>query len=49
MREPLTEAATEQRQGGGTEAVIRQLELDKPGTVAAALASLGRAMIARKP
>ncbi|HMD69469.1 MAG TPA: hypothetical protein VKF42_11360 [Chitinivibrionales bacterium] len=49
MREPLTEAVTEQRQGGGTEAVIRQLELDRPGTVAAALASLGRAMIARKP
>ena len=44
MREPLTEAVTEQREGGSTEAVIRQLELDGPGSVAAVLASLGRAL-----
>jgi hypothetical protein len=48
MREPLTEAVTEQRQGGSTEAVIKQLELDAPGTMAAALARLGRALHSRK-
>jgi hypothetical protein len=44
MREPMEEAVTEQRQGGSMEAVIRQLELDQPHSVAAALARLGRAM-----
>jgi hypothetical protein len=49
MRDPHTEAVIERRYGGGPEAVIRLLELDAPGTVAAALASLGRAFLARKP
>ena len=48
MREPLIEAEIEQRNGGSMEAVIRQLELDSPGTVAAALAGLGRAFLAKK-
>ena len=45
---PVTEADIEQRNGGSMEAVIRQLELDEPGSVAAALASLGRGMLAKK-
>src|SRR5271154_3222067 len=49
MREPLTEAVIEQRQGGSTEAVIRQLELDSDGGTASALARLGRAMFGTKP
>jgi hypothetical protein len=49
MRDPLTEAVAEQRYGGGTAAVIRQLELGSPGSVAAGLASLGRAMFGTKP
>jgi len=48
LRHPLTEAVTEQCEGGGMEAVIRQLELDRPGSVAAALARLGRGMLAKK-
>jgi hypothetical protein len=48
MRAPMEEAVIEQRGGGGMQAVIRQLELDEPGSVAARLASLGRAMLAKK-
>jgi hypothetical protein len=48
MRAPLIEADIEQRNGGGMQAVVRQLELDAPGTLAAALASLGRAMLGKK-
>ena len=44
MRDPLTEADAEQRHGSGPEAVIRQLELGSPGSVASVLASLGRAL-----
>ena len=49
MRDPLTEAGAEQRHGGGMEAVIRQLELGSPGSIAAVLASLGRALHGTKP
>ena len=48
LRAPMIEADIEQRNGGSMEAVIRQLELDEPGSVAAALASLGRGMLAKK-
>jgi hypothetical protein len=48
MRAPMIEADIEQRSGGNMEAVIRQLELDQPGSVAVALASLGRGMLAKK-
>ena len=48
MRAPMIEADIEQRNGGSMEAVIRQLELDERGSVAAALASLGRGMLAKK-
>jgi hypothetical protein len=47
MRALLIEADIEQRNGSGMEAVIRQLELDKPGSLGAALASLGRGMLAQ--
>ena len=43
MRDALTEAVTELRYGGSTEAVIRQLENDETDELAAALARLGRA------
>ena len=36
MRDPLTEADAEQRHGSGPEAVIRQLELGSPGSIASA-------------
>jgi len=49
MREALTEAVTEQRLGGSAAAVIRQLELGDPGSVAEGLARLGRAMFGGKP
>ncbi len=49
MRAPLTEAAIEHRNGGSLEAVVRQLELGDPGSPETALASLGRAFLARKP
>jgi hypothetical protein len=48
MRAPMEEAVIEQRSGSGMTAVIKQLELDKPGSVGAALASLGRGMLAEK-
>jgi hypothetical protein len=48
MREPMEEAVTEQRMGGGMEAVIQQLELAGRGTLAAALASLGKAIRGEK-
>jgi hypothetical protein len=48
MRAPMIEADIEQRSGSGMEAVIRQLELDEPRSLAAALASLGRGMLAKK-
>ena len=48
MREALTEAMTELRYGGSTEAVIRQLENDNANELATALASLGRGMLAKK-
>lgn len=43
-REALTEAATETRLGGGTEAIIRQLEADPGNPLAAVLARLGRSL-----
>jgi hypothetical protein len=49
MRDPLTEAVTEQLLGGTREAVIRQLELDDENGPASALARLGRAMFRAKP
>ncbi len=49
MRDPMTEAEIEQRQGGGIGAMIRQLELGERGSTAAALASLGRAFMTAKP
>jgi hypothetical protein len=48
MREPMEEAVTEQRLGGGTAAVIQQLELAERGTLAAALAGLGKAVMGAK-
>ena len=48
MRAPMEEAVIEQRNGTGMEAVIRQLELDEPRSLGAALASLGRGMLAKK-
>jgi hypothetical protein len=48
MRAPMIEADIEQRNGTGMQAVIRQLELDEPGSLGAALASLGRGMLAKK-
>ena len=48
MRDPLTEADIERRNGTGPEAVIRQLELGERGSVAAGLASLGRALFGAK-
>lgn len=48
MREALTEAVTELRYGGSTEAVIRQLENDDTDPLAAALAGLGRGMLAKE-
>jgi hypothetical protein len=48
MRAPMIEADIEQRSGSGMEAVIRQLELDEPRSLAAALARLGRGMLAKK-
>ncbi len=49
LRDPMTEAVAEQRIGGSPEAVIRQLELDEPGSLAGRLASLGRALFAAQP
>jgi hypothetical protein len=49
LREPLIEADIERRTGTGMKAVIRQLELDEPGSLGAALASLGRTMLTAKP
>jgi hypothetical protein len=40
LRDPMTEAAAERCNGGGDEAVLRQLELGSPGSLAAALAGL---------
>jgi hypothetical protein len=48
MREPLIEADIERRTGTGMAAVIRQLELDEPRSLGAALASLGRTMLGAK-
>jgi hypothetical protein len=48
MRAPIEEAVIEQRNGTGMEAVIRQLELGKPGGLEAALARLGRGMLGGK-
>jgi len=47
MRDPLIEAVTELRAGASTEAMIRQLDLDDGGGLAAALARLGRAALGR--
>jgi hypothetical protein len=49
MRDPLTEAYMELRNGKGSQAAVQQLELGSPGSVAAALAGLGRAMFGTKP
>jgi hypothetical protein len=49
MRAPMIEADIEQRSGSGMEAVIRQLELDERGGLSAALASLGKTMLAKNP
>lgn len=49
MRDPLIEANIERRNGTDPEAVIRQLELGERGSVAAALAGLGRAVFGAKP
>jgi hypothetical protein len=44
MRDGLTEAITELHYGNGTEAVIRQLELDSSNPLTVALAKLGQAL-----
>ena len=49
QREPLIEADTERRMGSGINAMIRQLELGERGSLAAALARLGRSLQAAKP
>jgi hypothetical protein len=48
MRAPMEEADIERRNGTGMEAMLRQLELDEPGSVGAALARLGWGMLAKK-
>jgi hypothetical protein len=48
MRDPMEEAAAEQRAGGAMAAIIKQLELGEPGSLAARLASLGRALNGRQ-
>ena len=47
LRAPLTEAVAEQRHGGGTEAVVRQLDLSAPSSLESVLARLGKAVLAR--
>ena len=48
QRDPLTEADTERRMGSGINAMIQQLELGERGSLAAALASLGRHLAGAK-
>ncbi len=48
QREPLIEADTERRMGSGINAIIRQLELGERGSLAAALAVLGRRLAGAK-
>lgn len=49
QRDPLLEALVEQRRGGSGESMLRQLEHAAPGTLAAALASFGAAIIRAPP
>jgi hypothetical protein len=48
QRDPLIEADTERRMGSGINAMIRQLDLGEPGSLAAALAKLGRSLAGAK-
>jgi hypothetical protein len=49
QRDPLIEADTERHLGTGINAMIRQLDLGEPGSLAAALARLGRHLQTAKP